>query len=147
MKNLTIEINKVEKAIFNTIRTEQKRSFNKGYKQTSMSISQACKYVCIESPIEYFERDEANNFIKVTSVPKLEFIATLKNFGIDIIPTFTSDEVYKVFKMYGKFTRNLKGVESPVLEFNMNNIVSAYQNQARTIASNLKAQAKNNAKK
>lgn len=143
----TIENNKIEKAIFNAIRTEQKRSFNKGYKQTSMSISQACKYVCIDTIVEYFDKDETGNFVKVTNVPRLEFIDTLKNFGIDIAPTFTSDEVYKVFKQYGKFTRNFKGVEIPILEFNMNNIVSAYQNQAREIAKALKLQAKAKAKK
>ena len=142
----SIEINKTERAFLTSLKSAQTRSIQNAFVQESLSISKACKFVSLESA-EVKERDETGALHSYKINPRAEFISRLELSRIEINPLFTSDDVYKIYKIYGKFTRNFKGVEIPILKFGMNNIVSAYESQAREIAKALKLQAKEKAKK
>jgi hypothetical protein len=145
LKN-TVETNKEERAIFKSLKSAQTRSINNAYHQENLSISQACKFVALEK-VTIKERDENGKLFETVQFPRLEFIARLELSGIEISPVFTSSDVYNVFKQYGKFTRNYKGEILPILKFSINNVVSAFETQAREIAKGLKLQAKAKAKK
>lgn len=126
-------LTKEERSMFNAVKSAQRSINNNAYKQDGLSISQACKFVASDKPVKVWIKDETGAFVQVELIPRAEFIADLEREGINISPTFSSGDVYNVFKAFGKFTMKVKGVERPVLTFTWYSILSAYKTQAREL--------------